>query len=137
MTILLDTGPLVAALDADDKDHVRCSELLQTASGPLLVPVTVMVEVCWLVEKYRGALAEAAFLGSIDSGELELIAVEPKDITRIAELVRLYKDLPLGAVDASVIAIAERLGLPAVATLDHRHFSVVRPLHVAALQLLP
>lgn len=114
-----------------------CSELLQTASGPLLVPVIVMVEVCWLVEKYRGALAEAAFLGSIDSGELELIAVEPKDITRITELVRLYKDLPLGAVDASVIAIAERLGLPAVATLDRRHFSVVRPLHVAALQLLP
>jgi predicted nucleic acid-binding protein len=66
-----------------------------------------------------------------------LTLVEPKDTTRIAELVRLYKDLPLGAVHASVIAIAERLGLPAVATLDRRHFSIVRPRHVAALQLLP
>ncbi|MEU6412126.1 PIN domain-containing protein [Microbispora sp. NPDC046933] len=137
MTILLDTGPLVAALDADDKDHARCADLLQTAPGPLLVPVTVVVEVCWLVEKYRGALAEAAFLTSIESGELELVSLEQKDVTRVAELVRLYKNLPLGAVDASVIAIAERLGLPAVATLDRRHFGIVRPRHVAALQLLP
>ncbi|WP_311922949.1 PIN domain-containing protein [Microbispora sp. H10836] len=84
-----------------------------------------------------GALAEAAFLTSIESGELELVSLEQKDVTRIAELVRLYRNLPLGAVDASVIAIAERLGLPAVATLDRRHFSIVRPRHVAALQLLP
>ncbi|GIH64392.1 PIN domain-containing protein [Microbispora siamensis] len=82
-------------------------------------------------------MAEAAFLTSIESGELELVSLEQKDVTRIAELVRLYKNLPLGAVDASVIAIAERLGLPAVATLDRRHFSIVRPRHVAALRLLP
>ncbi|MGV9324898.1 type II toxin-antitoxin system VapC family toxin [Streptosporangium sandarakinum] len=137
MTTLLDTGPLVAALDIADKHHFRCAELLETAPGPLLVPVPVMVEVCWLVEKHRGSLAEAAFLDSLDAGELTLISLEREDITRIAELVRTYRNLPLGAVDASVIAIAERLGLPTVATLDHRHFNVVRPRHVQALRLLP
>jgi hypothetical protein len=48
-----------------------------------------------------------------------------------------YADLPLGTVDASVIALTERLALPAVATLDHRHFTVVRPRHISALTLLP
>ncbi|WP_255622594.1 hypothetical protein [Pseudonocardia sp. DSM 110487] len=52
-------------------------------------------------------------------------------------MVEKYADLPLGTVDASVIALAERLNLPAVATLDHRHFGVVRPRHVEALALLP
>jgi uncharacterized protein len=55
----------------------------------------------------------------------------------MAALVEQYADLPLGAVDASVIALAERLGIPEVATLDRRHFSVVRPLHVPTFHLLP
>jgi uncharacterized protein len=56
---------------------------------------------------------------------------------RIAELTRRYLDLPLGATDASLIAIAERLGIDTIATLDRRHFTVVRPAHVEAFTLLP
>jgi uncharacterized protein len=69
--------------------------------------------------------------------ELDLVAVTTADLQRMAELVRQYADLPLGAVDASVIAISERLRVPEVATLDLRHFTVVRPLHVRSLTLLP
>ncbi|WP_225978680.1 twitching motility protein PilT [Gandjariella thermophila] len=58
-------------------------------------------------------------------------------IWRMAQLVKTYADLPLGAVDASVITVAERLGISRVATLDRRHFTVVRPKHVPALELLP
>jgi hypothetical protein len=54
-----------------------------------------------------------------------------------AELVETYLDLPLGIVDAAVAAIAERLGLAEIATLDHRHFTVIRPRHVQAFTLLP
>ncbi len=97
----------------------------------------VMVEVCWLTEKYRGARAEAAFIDSIVTGQLTLLDVVDSDLPRIAELVRTYADLPLGVVDAAVVAVAERLGLREVATLDHRHFSVVRPRHVPAFDLLP
>ena len=63
--------------------------------------------------------------------------VLPGDWIRIAVLVAKYHDLPLGTVDASVIATAERLGIEAVATLDRRHFTVVRPKHVAAFEILP
>ncbi len=59
------------------------------------------------------------------------------DYARMADLVVRYASLPLGTTDASVIAVAERLGLTEVATLDRRHFTVVRPKHVDALTLLP
>ena len=59
------------------------------------------------------------------------------DYARMAELVVTYGDLPLGTTDASVIALAERLKLTEVATLDRPHFTVVRPNHVNALALLP
>ncbi len=45
--------------------------------------------------------------------------------------------MPLGAVDASVVAIAERLGATTIISLDRRHFSVVRPSHIAGFTLLP
>lgn len=137
MSIVVDTGPLVAAINADDAHHRQCVDLLSSLSEPLLVPATVVVEVCWLVEKFKGSRAEAAFLTSFGTGELELVNLERDDLSRMAELVGVYADLPLGAVDASVIAVAERLGVRQVATLDRRHFTVVRPRHVDALTLLP
>ena len=135
MTLLLDTGPVVAAIDRSDNQHDRCAALLESAEGPLLIPTTVIVEVCWLVEERPDI--EAAFLDAIAAGEFEYVPVTAADIPRMAELVRAYADLPLGAVDASVIAIAERLTLTDVATLDRHHFTVVRPKHAKALNLLP
>lgn len=135
MTLLLDTGPVVAAIDRSDNHHARCAALLESAEGPLLIPTTVIVEVCWLVEERPDI--EAAFLDTVAAGEIEHVPVTTTDIARMAELVRTYADLPLGAVDASVIAIAERLKLTDVATLDRRHFTVVRTKHIQALNLLP
>lgn len=71
------------------------------------------------------------------SGALLPEPVAHQDWLRIAELVLRYQDLPFGTVDASVVAVAERLGVREVMTLDRRHFSVVRPLHVPAFALLP
>lgn len=68
------------------------------------------------------------------------MTVEPigrPDWVRIAELVEVYADLGLGGTDASVIAIAERLDVTTVATLDQRHFTVVRPAHCDAFKLVP
>ena len=77
------------------------------------------------------------FLGDLSSGNLTTAPVLPGDWLRIAELVARYRDLPLGTVDASVIALAERLGHDVIATLDRRHFTVVRPKHVRAFEILP
>nr|WP_322779875.1 PIN domain-containing protein [Frankia sp. Cas4] len=135
--MVVDTGPLVAALDADDADHKRCLDLLERYAGLLLVPAPVLTEVCWLLERERGSQAEAAFLDALAADELRLVELQKSDLRRMADLVRRYDNLPLGAVDASVVAVAERLGTAQVATLDRRHFTVVRPKHVPAFDLLP
>jgi uncharacterized protein len=101
------------------------------------VPSLVVTEVCYLLATRLGTDAEVRFLGDLASGALSVEPVAAGDWLRIAELVARYRDLPLGTVDASVVATAERLGLADIATVDRRHFSVVRPLHVAAFTLLP
>jgi predicted nucleic acid-binding protein len=80
---------------------------------------------------------EAKFLDAVAAGDFEVVNLASADFARMAELVRRYDDLPLGTTDASVIALAERLGIDEIATLDQRHFRVVRPHHVEALTLLP
>jgi predicted nucleic acid-binding protein len=97
----------------------------------------VVTEVAYLLETRLGWSAEVRFLGDLASGNLITEPVIASDWIRIAELVAAYHDLPLGTVDASVVAAAERLGTTAVATLDRRHFSVVRPKHVAVFQIVP
>jgi predicted nucleic acid-binding protein len=112
-------------------------QLLESYSGPLLVPQLVITEVCYLIETRLGWKAEVRFLGDLSSGNFTTAPVLPGDWMRIAELTARYHDLPLGTVDASVVALAERLGLEVIATLDRRHFTVVRPKHVRAFALLP
>lgn len=135
--IIADTGPLVAIANDRDQYHETCMSLLGRHRGPVLVPAPVVVEVCQLLASRRGAQSEALFLTSLAAGELELLDLRPTDYGRAAELVQQYSNLPLGAVDASVIAAAERVGATDVATLDRRHFAIVQPKHVRAFTLLP
>ena len=135
--LLADTGPLVAGANSRDRHHQASRDLLLKHPGPLLVPAPVVVEVCQLLASRQGADAEAAFLTTLGTDALTVVDLEAADYTRAAALVQQYADLPLGAVDACVIAVAERLRLSEIATLDRRHFTVVRPAHVDAFTLLP
>ena len=137
VAVLVDAGPLYAYIDADDGHHQDCLALLATHPGPLAVPVLVVAEVTHLVATRLGSHAEVRFLGDLASRAFVTIPVEEDDWLRIAELVSGYRDLPLGTVDASIVAAAERLGVATIATLDRRHFGAVRPAHVAAFELVP
>lgn len=98
----------------------------------------IIVETCYLIGRHLGAIAEATFLDAFGPGQtLSLGDFLEKDIMRMAVLVRQYADLNLGGTDAAVIATAERLGITRVATVDRRHFTVVRPRHVRSFALLP
>lgn len=112
---------------------------MEAETDRLLVPATVIAEVCHLIgsRDRGGAAAEARFLRSFSAGVLELAELTPIELARMAELVDRYADLGLGGTDASVIALAERLGVERIATFDRRHFSVVQPAHVEAFTLLP
>lgn len=138
--ILCDTGPIVAAAVINDVHHYTSVELwtgLRLAGRRLLVPETVCAEVGYLLATKLDSRAEAAFHRAVAAGDYEIVDLVPEDHARIAELVDQYEDLPLGTTDASVIALAERLNVTEIATLDRRHFTVVRPVHVPALTLLP
>lgn len=135
--MIVDAGPLVAAASARDRHHDRCVELLSGAERPLLVPALVVTEVSYFLAERLGHVAERAFATSFERGELLVEPLAPADWTRIGELVDQYADLGLGIVDASVLAACERLEQKQLATLDHRHFGVVRPRHCPALTLLP
>lgn len=135
--ILVDTGPIVALINDRDNRHNECRTLLERLPGPLLVPATVATEVCMLLERRCGTHAELAFLADVRLGHFTLVESLSADLDRVAELVAKYDNLPLGTVDASVIALAERLGISTVVTIDRRDFSAVRPVHVEALTLLP
>lgn len=89
-----------------------------------------------MLERRAGSKSEAAFL-RLFPGRLVPVDITAADYERMAELVELYDDWPLGGTDASLIPIAERLGVTKVATLDRRHFGPIQPRHVNAFTLLP
>lgn len=123
-----------------DPDYRRCVDLftgLHLANRPMVIPAPVIAEVGYLLGTRAGAQAESFFLRSLADGDFLVEDLTSVDYGRGADLVEQYGDLPLGTTDAAVIAVAERLNVPEVATLDHRHFTVVRPRHVKALTLLP
>lgn len=124
-------------MDADDAHHAAALELLESHPGPLLVPTLVITEVVYLLASRLGTVPEVRFLGDLAAGSFTVEPVAVADWLRIAELVARYRDLPLGTVDASVVTTAERLGISEIATVDPRHFTVVRPAHVDAFTLLP
>lgn len=134
--LIVDTGPLVATADRADKDHTACRNLLEGDEGPLVTTAMVIAEAAYLIDRQLGAKAEASLYESIIDGQIE-VAAGIEDWQRVRELVTTYADLRLGGTDASVIALAERRGKSRIATLNHRHFAVVRPRHADAFELLP
>jgi predicted nucleic acid-binding protein len=128
---------IVAAMVRDDKDHERCAPVLELRRERRLVPAPVLVELDHLLGRELGDAAFPALLDSIVAGEFDIEDLVTSDYERAAELMRTYADLKVGFVDAAVLAVTERLGEPKLACIDHRHFDVMRPRHVKALELLP
>ncbi len=137
MALILDTGPLLAALDTADPDHKPCAGLISNSREDLIVPELVLSELDYWCHERLTADVWLAFLEDVLRGAYSVQSPTHGDLKRCHELQSTYADLRLGVVDASVLALAERLVEPKLATLDHRHFATVRPAHVEALELLP
>jgi len=129
MPLLVDTGVLFALAYRRDAWHTRVRTYLESHSGTLLAPVTILPEVAYLLRHRIGTHAERAFVAALADGELAVEHLAHKDWKRTEHL--------MGFVDASVVAVAERLKLPIIATTDRRDFSLVRPAHVERFTLVP
>lgn len=137
MALVCDTGPLFAAMDRADRDHLASVHLLTANREPVVIPAPVLVELDWLTNARLGPVPFLSLLKDIEEGAVRVADLTRADYRRIHELCREYADLPLGLVDAAVLAVVERLGELKLATLDRRHFSIVRPLHTPSLLLVP
>lgn len=132
---ILDTSVIFASINVRDPYHDRCRALFEAGAYDIVVPILCVAEVSHLVLRDLGSAVEARFVESL--AELAVESPSSDDWRRIAELARAYSDFPLGAVDAAIVALAERMRTEVVMTLDHRHFRAIRPNHVSAFTLLP
>ncbi len=124
--MIFDTGPIVAAANEKDPDHEQCAELLR-ATPAVVVPGPVIAEAGFLIAKHAGHGAEAAFLRSLTADRYVVASPSAAELVRASHLVSQYSNLPLGTTDAIVMAMVESRNDPQVATLDTRHFSIVKP----------
>lgn len=137
MALILDTGPLYASLDRNDADHAACRRLIEGADEPLVIPAPVLIEVDYWVHVRMHPGVFVALLDDILAGAYRVEELQVDDYRRIRQLCDRYADSDVGFVDAAVLAVVERLDEDKLATIDHRHFSVLRPRHVESLRLLP
>lgn len=135
--ILVDTGPLYAMADRDDDWHLRIVRFLERSRDELVIPVTVLPEAAYLLAAHLGPEAERKLVQAIVSGEMAVEELTLQDLGRSLELLRRYEDARIGFVDATIVAIAERLKIPRILTTDRRDFSLVRPHHCKEFELLP
>ncbi len=135
--ILVDTGALYALADESDTWHQPVRHFLEDHTVSLIAPVTVLPETCYLLNAYLGPEAERRLVAACTRGELAVEAVTLADLRRSLELLEQYADANIGFVDASVVAVAERLQIRRLLTTDRRDFALIRPRHCRAFELLP
>jgi uncharacterized protein len=132
--VLVDTGPLVAIIRANDSLHKTCIERLEEIQAPLLTCWPVMTEAAWFLRNDPAALQELLF--SFQTGFLEFLPMDEAALLWIAAFCRRYRKLSPQLADASLVYLAERENLDTIFTLDRRDFSVYRVAGSRTLQIL-
>lgn len=122
--ILVDAGPLVALVDADDQYHERCVSTLKSLQEPLATVWPPLTEAMYLLNDLPAA--QDALWEMLVRKALQLLPLGLVDLPRIRELRRKYADRPMDLADAALIRIAEREGVRKIFTADKRDFAVYR-----------
>jgi uncharacterized protein len=135
--ILTDAAPLIASFNDEDPDHQRCADILLQPGQAFSIPSVVITEVSYFLARERKFAEEVRFLRVLGHGSLPVLDPIPADYLRAADLVEKYADFPLGTVDALIVAMAERLKVTTILTLDRRHFAAIKPLHCESFTLVP
>jgi predicted nucleic acid-binding protein len=132
---IVDANILVAWSNANDPDHDAARLALKSLREVPLVAAMALAEATYLIASRVGPRAEAALVRALVDFQIE--APSSADLYRVAELMEQYADWPLGAADASIVALAERLYIDTIVTFDRRHFGAVKPRHVEFFRVLP
>lgn len=135
LRVLADTSGVIALLDKSDRHHQSVLKIIQQKN--ILIPSIILPEVDYLATKYLGNKAFSSFLEDLFDGYFSYVSIEIEDLKRASEIMKQYNDVYLGIVDSGVVALAERLKIRKVLTLDRRHFNLIKPNFIEYFELLP
>lgn len=133
---LFDTGFLLAILNVEDDLHQLCVAAYANENRAAL-PEVVIPELAYLVVRELGYKTLAKFLRSVAAGDFTLVPTELRDLKRAAEILEKYADAKVDFVDCVIVAIAERLNIERILTVDRRHFGLFRPVHCEFFEIVP
>lgn len=123
--IVADTSAILALIDADDQHHESVRELFDSDPESWILPSAILPEVDYILGTHIGVRAQRAFMSDLARSNFSVEWGDEHDIARAHALCERHRDLRLGLVDATVAAVAERVGARAIATLDYRHFGAL------------
>lgn len=133
--ILVDAGPLVALIHADDQQHERCKEVFQSLKERMGTVWPAMTEAMYMLG--FAWQAQDALWEMIESDVVRLFPLDHSDIPRMRELMRKYQDLPMDLADAALVRVAEREKLRRIFTVDRRDFAIYRPARLGRFSIVP
>lgn len=137
MIAIADTSFVVAVSISTDRRHLDCLRVYQQ-QDKILLPEAALAEIAFMLTRAGGSRAAPHFLrGLFSAKRYEVTQLVPQDFLRTAEILEKYSDLRLDFVDAAIAALAERLQVKRILTLDQRDFQILRPSHVDHFELLP
>ncbi len=134
--VIVDTSALLAFFDASEPDHEAVSEVL-VAADVLVASPYVVAELDYLVATRHGVDAELVVLDELAGGAWDLAAFDEDGLRRARGVIASYRDQQIGVADASIVVLAERYRTRTIASLDHRHFGVLRSLDGGYFEVLP
>jgi len=137
VTAIIDTNFLVSLTNPKEQSHKICADLARTLTDRFLVPYIIMPEATYLINKYQGHHIMLQFVRRMMQPAWNFEPLQSADFTRASTILDKYHDMDLDFADAAIVAIAERLNIQRVLTLDQRHFRVIRPAHCTAFEILP
>ena len=135
--MIVDTSALLAFFDSDEPDHAAAAGVVEAADELLVVSPYVVAELDYLVASRLGTAAEVAVLTELSGGAWTLASMDAEELARTRDVVERFADQRIGVADASNVSLADRYGTRTIATLDHRHFDVLRPLRGGRFRVVP
>jgi predicted nucleic acid-binding protein len=137
LKVIADTSFLFALTSAKDRSHEDCVTIAGQIDGQILVPDTILPETAYLLMTRRSHRVMRSFIRELQLPLWNIISLEQGDLGRVYQILEQYEDAKLDFPDATIVAMAERLNIQTVLTLDRRDFRVIRPKHVDYFSILP
>lgn len=135
--MIVDTSALLAYFDAAEPDHQAVSRVINETDEALVISPYVLAELDYLVGTRIGVDAEMLVLRELSGGAWELADFGAGNTEQAMAVIEKYRDQGIGLADASNVVLAERYRTRTIATLDHRHFTVLRPIGGRRFTIVP